>query len=78
MRAMHKGMHRAFSDSSHNVHATIEAVHSLSNDMPAHKCVVVGKLLAWLRQRAHWRRELYTSLGAVQGGGPTRLQHNVQ
>ena len=40
MRAMHKGIHRAFVQSPHDTRATIKAVSSLSYSMPAPPCAV--------------------------------------
>ena len=61
MRAMHKGMHRAFGDSPHNVQSTIKAVYHMSYHMPARKCEILDTLQVWLRDRAVRRGSEYTS-----------------
>ena len=54
MRAMHKGLHRAYVTSQHDTHATIKAVYSLSYHMPAHPCAIAHCLEVWLQKHAFW------------------------
>ena len=53
MRAMHKGLHRAYSTTQHDTRATIKAVYSISY-RPAPPCRVAQLLKAWLRKHAAW------------------------
>ena len=46
MRALHKGIHRAYGDNPHNVQKTIKAVYHVSYHMPAQKCEVLASLVA--------------------------------
>ena len=61
MRAMHKGLHRAYSDSAHTVHGTVKAVYGMSYSMPAKKCIVLAKVQNWLKEKAMWRGGEYSS-----------------
>ena len=61
MRAMHKGLHRAYSDSAHTVQGTVKAVYSMSYSMRAKKCIVLGQVQNWLKEKAAWRGTEYSS-----------------
>ena len=61
MRVMHSGIHRAYADSQHNVQGTVKAVYHLCYSLPEKNCVVVSALAAWLRHKASWKGDRYTS-----------------
>jgi hypothetical protein len=61
MRAMHKGLHRAYSDSAHTVQGTVKAVYCMSYSMPAKKCIILAKVQSWLKEKAAWRGGEYIS-----------------
>ena len=54
MRAMHKGIHRAYVQSPHDTRATIKVVYSLSYSMPAPPCAVARCVQRWLHDHAYW------------------------
>ena len=61
MRALHKGLHRAYGYSPHNVQGTIKAVYHISYHMRAPKCALMGRLQGWLNNIVKWKGEEYTS-----------------
>jgi hypothetical protein len=61
MRAMHKGLHRAYSDSAHTVQGTVKAVYCMRYSMPAKKCIILAKVQSWLKEKAAWRGGEYIS-----------------
>ena len=61
MRAIHKGIHRAYEMSPHAMQATVKCVHSIVHHMPAKRCIVLGKVKAWLQKHAVWKGMAYTS-----------------
>ena len=48
MRAIHKGIHRAYETSPHAVQATVKCAHSIVHHMPAKRCIILGKVKTWL------------------------------
>ena len=60
MRAMHKGLHRAYSNSAHTVQGTIKAVYCMSYSKPARKCIVLHHVQNWLKEKAAWRGSEYS------------------
>ena len=61
MRAIHKGIHRAYEASPHTVQATVKCVHSVVHHMPTKWCVVLSKLHMCLKKHAIWEGKRYTS-----------------
>ena len=61
MRAMHKGVYRAYATSPHDVQATVKAVSSVSYILPATRQVVAQHIAAWLRKHAYWEGGQYSS-----------------
>ena len=61
MRAIHKGIHRAYDTSPHAVQAMVKCVHSVVHHMPAKRCVVLTKVHTWLHKHAVWEDNRYTS-----------------
>ena len=61
MRAIHKGMHRAYETSPHAVRATVKCAHSLVHHMPTKHCIVLTKVKTWLKKHAIWNGIAYTS-----------------
>ena len=61
MRAIHKGIHRAYETSPHVVRATVKCAHSLVHHMPTKRCIVLAKVKTWLKKHAIWNGTAYTS-----------------
>ena len=61
MRAMHKGLHRAYVTSQHDTRATIKAVYSLSYHIPHPPCAIAHRLEIWLQKHAHWNGTRYAA-----------------
>ena len=61
MRAMHKGLHRAYSALEHDTCATIKAVYSVSYKLPAPPCNVAKLRKISLQKNAVWEGNKYGS-----------------
>ena len=61
MRAMHKGVYRAYATSPHDVQATVKAVYSVSYILPATRQVAAQHIATWLRKHAYWEGVQYSS-----------------
>ena len=61
MRAMHKGVYRAYATSPHDVQATVKAVYSVSYILPATRQTVAQHIARWLRKHAYWEGGQYSS-----------------
>ena len=61
MRAMHKGVYRAYATAAHNVQATVKAVYSVSYILPAARQRVAQHIGRWLRRHAYWEGGQYSS-----------------
>ena len=54
MRAMHKGLHRSYATSPHNIQATIKAVYNLSYRLPCTRARAAQHVLHWIQKHAYW------------------------
>ena len=54
MRAMHKGVYRAYATAPHDVQATVKAVYSISYILAAGRHTVALHIRQWLREHAYW------------------------
>ena len=61
MRAMHKGVYRAYATAPHDVQATVKAVYSVSYILPAARHTVAQHISQWLRAHAYWEGGQYSS-----------------
>ena len=61
MRAIHKGIHRAYETSPHTVQAMVKCVHCVVHHMPAKRCVVLSKVHMWLHKHAVQEGKRYPS-----------------
>ena len=61
MRAMHKGVYRAYATAPHDVQATMKAVYSVSYILPAARHTVALHISQWLRGHAYWEGGQYSS-----------------
>ena len=61
MRAMHKGVYRAYATAPHDVQATVKAVYSVSYILPAARHTVAQHICKWLRVHAYWEGGQYSS-----------------
>ena len=61
MRAMHKGVCRAYATAPHDVQATVKAVYSVSYVLPAARHTVALHISHWLREQAYWEGGQYSS-----------------
>ena len=60
MRAMHKGVHRAYATSPHDVQATIKAMYSLSYRLPTTRAQAVEHILQ-VEKNAYWEGVQHSS-----------------
>ena len=60
MRAMHKGIHRAYATTPHNVQATVKAVFIISYRLPLTPEEAARAVAAWLQKHACWWGESYS------------------
>ena len=61
MRAMYKGVYRAYATSPHDVQATVKVVYSASYILPAACQTVAQHIAGWLRKHAYWEGGQYNS-----------------
>ena len=61
MRAMHKGVHRAYATAPHDVQATVKAVYPAPYILPASRHTVAQHISKWLRVHAYWEGGRYSS-----------------
>ena len=62
MRAMHKGLHRAYATSPHDINSTIKAVYSISYSLPGNRAQgATHKKLAAMQCNAFWEKGKYSS-----------------
>ena len=75
MGAMHKGLHRTYATSPHDINSTIKAVYSISYKLPGNRAQVAAHVSQWLTRNAFWEKGQYSSwrlatpvgLGGVTG-----------
>ena len=65
MRAMHRGVYRAYATAPHDVQATVKAVYSVSYILPAARQTVAQHIGRWLRRHAYWEGGQYSSWYAL-------------
>ena len=51
---MHKGLHRAYATSPHDIQATIKAVYSLSYRLPCTRAQAAEHVLHWIQKHTYW------------------------
>ena len=61
MRAMHKGLHRAYAKSPHDIQATIKCVYQMSYSLPCPRQQAALGVLLWLKHHAYWEGGEYSS-----------------
>ena len=53
MRAIHKGVFRAYATAPHDLQATVKAIHHISYHLPSTRHHVAGILRTWLKKHAY-------------------------
>ena len=58
---MHKGLHRAYATSPHDINSTIEALYSISYRLPRNRADGAGHVLRSIKKHALWANEQHSS-----------------
>ena len=58
---MHKGLHRAYATSPHDINSTIEAVYNISCKLPGNRAQVTTHISQWLKRNAFREKGEYSS-----------------
>ena len=72
MRAMHKGVYRAYATAPHDVQATVKAVYSVLYTLPAPRHTVAQHISKWHGVHAYWEGGAVQQLVCTRAGGCAR------